>query len=193
MIHQKIDEAFAIRHPVRAAEEAAFRDEQGKLQDRYGHRRGTPETLARVAGMQQGSLARLFEGGHLSIDQLAWGAEIRMIAERIGRDVAIGTVSLETRVDCGANRGARAIESLGRVRSEVAYSGWRAALTRPAPVLAMIVDDLAVRPVAVHFRMRDAGARDLLIDALDAWPDWCADARDRVDEEDLARMAARLA
>ncbi|MEE4153444.1 MAG: hypothetical protein V2I27_04730 [Erythrobacter sp.] len=193
MKHDKIEADFRRRHPAIAAEQAALRARHRRAHADYGHSvNATPETLARAARVSQGAMARLFMGGHLSIDQLAWSAEIRTVAERIGRDVAIGTVSLETRVDNGFSGHRLAEESLGRVRAEVAYSGWRAALRRPAPVLAMIVDDIAVRSVARHYRMRDAGARALLIDALDAWPDWCADARDRVDEDDLAAMAWRL-
>lgn len=194
MLHRKIEDAFAARHPERAAEEALLRAGNAALEDKWGHKReGTPETLEHASRVRQGALARMFQGGHLSIDQLAWGAEIRGIAERIGRDVAIGTFSLETRVDNGGVDAGLFEESLGRVRAEVAYSGWRAALTKPGPVLAMIVEDRGVRPVAVHFGMRDATARALLIDALNAWPDYCLDARDRVSEEDLLAAQARLA
>lgn len=153
---------------------------------------GTPETLIKAARVQQGALARLFMAGHLSIDQLAWSAEIRAVAERIGRDVAIGSISLETRVDNGFTGWRASDESLGRVRAEVAYTRWRAQLARPAPVLAMIVEDRGCRAVAQAFRMRDAGARALLIDALDLWPDCYGWARDRVDEDDLVAAKRRL-
>jgi hypothetical protein len=193
LIHQKIEADYRRRHPMRAAEEYVLRHRQAGLQERWGHKReGTPETLEQAARVRQGALARMFAGGHLSIDQLAFASEIRAIAERIGRDVAIGTVSLETRVDNSQGPGAPFEESLGRVRREVAYSRWRAALRRPGPVLAMVVDDIAVRTVAQHYRMRDAKARALLVDALDAWPEWCRDARERVNEVDLKLVAARL-
>jgi hypothetical protein len=92
------------------------------------------------------------------------------VAERIGRDVAIGSISLETRVDNGRDLTRAAQEGLGRVRAEVAYTQWRSRLRKPAPVLAMIVEDRACRAVAKVFRMRDVAARRLLTDALDAWP-----------------------
>mgnify|MGYP006186616665 CR=1 FL=1 len=41
--------------------------------------------------------------------------------DRIGADVAIGTVSLETRVDGGRHGDGSFFEKLGAVRSEVAY------------------------------------------------------------------------
>ena len=153
---------------------------------------GTAETLLKAGRVQQGALARLYMNGHLSIDQLAWSAEIRAVVERIGRDVAIGSLSLETRVDNGGSGHRVAEESLGRVRSEMAYSRWRLRLRKPAPVLAMIAEDRALRAVAQAYRMRDAGARALLTEALDFWPDCCGWARDRVDEDDLVAVQRRL-
>lgn len=181
------------RHPLRAAEEEQLRAETALIDDWRRHpSHGTPETLLKAGRVQQGCMARLFMSGHLSIDQLAWAFEIRVIAERIGRDVALGTISLETRVDNGFAGNRLAEESLGRVRAEVAYTGWRAQLRKPAPVLAMIVEDRGLRNVSRAFRMRDASARALLTDALDAWPDYCSWARDRVDEEDLVALRRRL-
>lgn len=185
---------WARAHPARAREEAELA-RQGALIDRWRKHEahGTPETLLKARHVQQGAMARLFMNGHLTIDQLAWGAEIRSVAERIGRDVAIGSSSLEARVDNGFNGHRLADESLGRVRAEVAYSRWRGRLRKPAPVLAMIVEDRACRAVARAFRMRDVAARALLTDALDAWPDCCGWARDRVDAEDLVAVQRRLA
>lgn len=180
---------WARAHPARAAEEAELAA-QAALVDRWRKHEahGTPETLLKAGRVQQGALARLYMNGHLSIDQLAWAQEIRVVAERIGRDVAIGSLSLETRVDNGRDLTRQAFESLGRVRAEVAYTRWRARLARPAPVLAMIVEDRACRAVARAFRMRDVAARRLLIDALDAWPGCYSDAADRVDAADLAAV-----
>lgn len=188
------DDWWGRAHPGLAAEEAALAA-QAVLVDRWRRHdaHGTPETLLKAGRVQQGALARLYMNGHLSIDQLAWAQEIRVVAERIGRDVAIGSLSLETRVDNGFSGHRLAEESLGRVRAEVAYTRWRAALRKPAPVLAMIVEDRACRAVARLFRMRDAAARALLLDALDAWPDACGWARDRVDEDDLVAVQRRLA
>jgi hypothetical protein len=153
---------------------------------------GTAETLIKARFASQGSLARMFGNGHLSIDQLAWAEEIRTVYDRIGRDVAIGTISFETRVDNGFAGHRMAEESLGRVRAEVAYTRWRRQLRKPAPVLAMIIDDRSCRAVAAEFRMRDATARGLLTGALDAWPDCYGWARDSVDEDDLVAVQRRL-
>jgi hypothetical protein len=182
------------RHPDRALEERGLAIEVENIDRWRKHEaHGTAETLLKAGRVQQGALARLYMNGHLSIDQLAWAQEIRVVAERIGRDVAIGSISLETRVDNGFSGHRLAAESLGRVRSEVAYTRWRAGLKRAAPVLAMIVEDRACRAVARAFRMRYAAARVLLIDALDAWPDCHGWARDRVDADDLAAVQRRLA
>lgn len=181
------------RHPARAEQERQLRFEVGEIDRWRKHEaHGTPETLLKARHVQQGALARLFMNGHLSIDQLAWAQEIRVVVERIGRDVAIGSISLETRVDNGFSGWRVGEESLGRVRAEMAYTRWRGQLKKPAPVLAMISEDRACRAVARAFRMRDAAARALLVDALDLWPDCCGWARDRVDEDDLVVVQRRM-
>lgn len=184
---------WARAHPARAADEARLGAQVALIESWRRHEaHGTPETLLKAGWVQQGALARLYMNGHLSIDQLAWAQEIRVVAERIGRDVAIGSISLETRVDNGRDLTRQAWESLGKVRAEVAYTRWRAQLGKPAPVLAMIVEDRACRAVAKAFRMRDVAARRLLTDALDAWPGCYQDAADRVDAEDLEAVYRRL-
>jgi len=187
------DARYRKRHPGRAREERFLRKAQATLQRDYGHKvNGTPETHRHAASVQQGALARLFMAGSLSADQLAWSAEIRAVHERIAGDVAIGTVSLETRVDQSRHGDGAFFERLGAVRAEVAYSGWRASLKKPGPVLAMIVDDVATRLAERQFGLRNGSARRLLIDALDRWPSWQRDACDRVDEAALTAAHARL-
>lgn len=190
----KLRDDYAARHPQRAAEERAMKRNQASLEERYGHRRApTPETLDKASHVQQGAMARLFQNGHLSIDQLAFSQEIRGVAELIQREVGLAVVSVETRVDNGAAQFRREEQSLGRVRAEMAYTAWRRSLARPAPVLAMVVEDRMCRGVARAFRMRDATLRAMVSQALDAWPDFCRDARDRVSEADLRAAEARLA
>ena len=121
------------------------------------------------------------------------GAEARCRpAERIGAELTIRTVSLETRVDGGGGRGGAFYEALGAVRAEMAYSAWRGRLPCPGPVLAMIVGDCAISVAAVRYGMTARRARKLLIEALDAWPGCHAEARKRVDAGDLAAMHAGL-
>lgn len=188
------NDAWARAHPRRAMEEADLAARAAIVDSWRKHEaHGTPETLLNAGFASQGHIARMFQNGHLSIDQLAWAEEIRTVYERIGRDVAIGTISLETRVDNGFAGHRMAEESLGRVRAEMAYSCWRRQLRKPAPVLAMIIDDRSCHAVAAVFRMRNATARRLLIDALDAWPDCFDWARGRVDEADLVAVRRKLA
>lgn len=189
MAHQR----WARRHRHRAFEELELREEARIVDSWRKHEaHGTAETLIKASRSSIGTLARMYSDGHLTIDQLAWSEEIRRVAEYIGRDVAIGTISFETRVDNGFTGHRMAEESLGRVRAEVAYSRWRQQLRAPGPVLAMIVEDRGVSGVGREFRMRNATARALLVDALDAWPDCYGWARDRVDEDDIVAVQRRL-
>lgn len=183
----KINADFARRHPERAREERQFRQQQAALGPDWQHKReGTPETHAAAARTVQGALARLYLGGAIDADQLAWAAEIAQVHAQITRDVVPATVSLETRIDAG--RGGEQIfyEALGRVRAEIAYSRWRRGLPRPGAVLAMIADDVAVSVAARRFGMRPSTAKALLVTALDAWPDAMGAARRAVDAADLA-------
>lgn len=188
-----ISAKYRQRHTARADEERAMRRQQSKLHQRWGHKRGgTPETLEKASQVQQGALARMFMAGHISTDELAWACEIRVVAERIGADVAIGTVSLETRVDQSRSGQAPFFERLGAVRAEVAYTHWRASLAKPQAVLAMIVDDMPVSLAGRRFHMRTATARRILSTALQSWPDFQRDACDSLDEADLLAMHAGL-
>ena len=190
---RKVGEDFRRRHPEKAAQERALRNANRAAQRDFGHKvHGTPETHHKASFTCQGALARLFQNGHLSADQLAWAVEIARIHERIGRDVSVGSVSLEARVDQSRSFGGTFFEKLGLVRAEVAYSQWRAWLPRPAPVLALIVEDRALSAVAKRWRMRDTTARRMLEDALDAWPGFNMDACDAVNEGDLLAMQAGL-
>lgn len=192
------DAAWRRHHPLRARDERQFRLEAVERQRSYARRdkmsdRGTPETLQKVRGVSQGAIARLVTAGHLSADQLGWACEIRTVAQKIGADVAIGTVSLETRVDGGRRGDGSFFEKLGAVRAEVAYGAWRKELGRDAlAILAVVVQDEACRPVARKAGMRDATLQGRLSEALDAWPLHYRDARDAIDEDDLQATHAAL-
>jgi hypothetical protein len=188
-------------HPRRATEEAelsAFVSACARWRAHPSH--GTPQTLLKARALRQGTLARLYEAGHLSLDQLAWSAEIRAVRERIGRAVGLRTLSLETRVDNGCHHEALAAERLGQVRAELAYGQWRAALAglerrgRPvsAAALAVIGEDLPLRRVARAAGMRDATLRGVVSEALDLWPQCRAAARRAVDAADLVALHQRL-
>lgn len=189
-----IEQRYREQHPARAKEERAMRKAQAAAQRDFGHKvHGTVETHQKASVVRQGALARMYAAGHLSIDQLASSQEIRTVAERIYAQVDIGTVSLETRVDCGRTIGGQFFEKLGAVRAEIAYGRWRRALPEAKPVMAMIVDDVACTAAARTYGMRRTRARALLVDALDAWPEYVGEACKEVDAADLLAMQAGLA
>ena len=80
-----IRDKWARRHPAAATEERGLKRANRAARRDFGHKQnGTPETHARASRLRQGALARLFEAGHLTIDQLASAQSIRITAERIG-------------------------------------------------------------------------------------------------------------
>lgn len=195
-----IDAKFRKRHKHVALAERGFRKERAERERAHAKRDklndvATPETRAKAAKVHQGSLARLYEGGHITIEQLAASQQIRGVAERLGRDVAIGTVSLETRVDQSRSGTGAFFEALGAVRAEVAYKRWCAWLASRGgggPIIAMVVDDLAVSRVARHWGMRTATARKQLSAALDRWADIIGQVCREIEEPDLLAMQAGL-
>ena len=189
---RKTHSDYARRHPERAREERGFRQAQTRLAKLGTHREATPETIAKARRVQQGALARLCASGSIDADQLAWSCEIRMVHERLGADVRIGTVSLETRVDQSRHGDGSFFEKLGAVRAEVGYTRWRAALPAPGLVLAVIVEDLGCNAAAARFSQDKRTVRKLLVDALDAWPRFQRDACDEVDEATLLAAQAAI-
>lgn len=188
-----INAAYAARHPAKAAEERALRKAQHALQRDYGHKRhGTPETHAHAARQGQGALHQLYVRGVIDQFELADADLIAAIADRIGAELQIRTVSLETRVDRSPRAGGAFYEALGWVRAEMAYSRWRAALPEPQPVLAIIVGDMSISAAAARHRITARKARRLLMEALMLWPGYHADAVRAVDAGDLAAMHAGL-
>lgn len=188
--------SYAAKHPRRAAEEAALVRQRRTIRKEFGRNdvaAGTPETRYHASRTQQGSLARMFVAGDLTLDQLTAAAEIAGVAERIGSDVRVRTTSVETRVDVSRSHDGAFFESLGAVRREVAYTRWRAALPSPGVVLAMIVEDIGVRAAAKRWRMRDARAKQLLGHALDRWFDTIGAVAQEIDADAVLGAQARVA
>lgn len=184
---------WAKRHPDKAREERDLKRRNREVREDFGHKvHGTPETHANAARTRQGAVARLYEAGDISIDQLAAATNIAAVHASVTRDVAIGTVSLETRVDSGFRHNALFHERLGAVRAEVAYTAWRRSLSEPWPVLAMIIDDVSYSTAAAHFGMHKRRAKKLLIDALDAWFSEIDIACDAVDPATLLAAQAAI-
>lgn len=132
--------------------------------------------------------------GAIDSEQLASAAEIAAVAERIGSDVSVRTASLETRIDVSRHYDTACFERLGQVRREFAYTEWRHRLSHPAAVLDMLVGDpVGFTVVARRYRMHNRRAKQLLIDALDAWPEILGAAFKTIDAEALAAAHARIA
>lgn len=187
--------AWARQHPDIAAAERAHRKGRAELLERWNHKNeGTPETHERASRCNQGALARLYQSGAIDAEQLAAAVEIALVAERIAGDVAVRTASLETRVDVTRIGDGGFYERLGQVRREMAYTRWRAQLPCAAPVLDMIAGEAIGFTVAARrYRMHNRKAKQLLIDALDLWPQILGAVCKATDERELAAAHARLA
>lgn len=196
--------AWCARHPDKAAELRALRLRMREAEERWGARApGTAATHAHAAQVRQGALARLYQSGAITAEQLGSALEIAEAAERISADVRVRTISLETRID-GGGHDRTFWEALGQVRSEMAYTRWRAALVLlcasthgpnapVALVLDMIVHDTGVTAAAARHRVHVRRARRLLGEALDLWPDIIGECVFTVDAEDLKVAHRRVA
>lgn len=191
--------SWARRHPERAAAERQLRLERRDLIERCpATSAATPETREHARRKRQGALARLYASGTISIEQLGSALEIAAVAERIGADVTVRTVSLETRVDQSMRGDGGFFEALGQVRREVAYGHWRRSLPEllqgapVAAVLELIVEDVGVTIVARRYRMHVRRVRKILSDALDAWPGHLWSAVREVDEATLLAAQSGL-
>ncbi len=188
-----IHRAWAARHPARAAEERRLRQEHRAARRVFGKTPdGTAETHAKAALTRQGALARAYEAGHITLDELGWGCEIAQVHEHIGRDVAVRTMSMETRIDGGRSGDGHFFEALAAVRAEAAYTVWRASVVLPGLVMAIVYEDLGVSVAARRWRMRNTRARQLLCQGLQLWPRCIGEAVRDIDEATLLAAQAAI-
>jgi hypothetical protein len=193
-LHQaQTQRAWAARHPQLAADEKAIRKGRRAAIARWGHKaNGTIETHDHASQVRQGALARLYQSGAIDAHQLAYGAQIAAIAERIAGDVMVRTASLETRVDSSRHHDAF-FESLGAVWNEVAYSRWRAALGAGAAcILDIIVRDVGIGAAARRHRTHARRVRAQLIAALDLWDKIHGEVRREIDPATVAAAHAGI-
>lgn len=183
---------WARRHPDAAAAERQMRLERAEAARRWDHKReGTAQTHDHHARQREGAMRRLYLSGAIDSEQLESSSQIAGVAEQIGRDVSVRTASLETRVDTTRRGDGAFWENLYRVRLEVAYGRWRAAhASHIAPLLEMIVEDVAITIVARRYRIGVRRTKAILIAALDAWPAYHLDARAEIDPATLAAAQA---
>jgi hypothetical protein len=165
---------------------------------RWRHKNeGTPETHEKATALperrRQSPLHRMERLGKISADERAAAEEIAGVAERIRRAGSIRSVSLETRVDFANSGRDQLVESLKRIRLEVAYRAWCEAIPRPrAMVLDMVLSDQSFVQLARAHGMQWRTARKRLITALRMWPEMAAAVRRDVDREDVEAVYARL-
>lgn len=190
------DAAERLAAALRRREESEQRHEA--MIARWRHKNeGTPETHEKANALperrRQSPLHRMERLGKISADERAAAEEIAGVVERLRRAGSIRSVSLETRVDFANSGRDLLVESLGRIRLEVAYSAWREAIPQPrAMVLDMILTNQSFVHLAHAHGMQWRTARKRLIAALRMWPEMARAARQDVDREDVEAVYARL-
>lgn len=160
--------------------EALVQDDEGRTWQSYRRK-------------SRSALAYMRERGNLTDDQFYSAQRIAEIAELLERTVAVSCASLEARVDCTGSARDALNESLYRVRAEGAYTEWRSKLPLPRRmVIDMVTQDSGLAEIAAQHNMGWRRAREILTDALDAWPEIFARYCGKIDQDDLDRQHARL-
>jgi hypothetical protein len=186
--------AALIRAFVREAEKEMERE---RLNERWGHKAGAPETYEHIERVpshrRQSPLARMARMGKISADELAAAHEIAAMVESIERAVNIGCASLEARVDYAGSAKDALIESLGRIRAEVAYRTWRKAIPQPKRmIIDMVLTNTPYTALAVQHGVTWRTARKRLITALRLWPSCKLEARHEVGKDEVLEAYQRL-
>lgn len=129
---------------------------------------GTPEThehVAREAG-RAGALARLRKSGAIDDRQLQAAVELRAAHESVANGAVVRTVDWQRR---GGGGGVAVPASLEGPH-DWAYRSWLRAVGRDAgPVLAIVVDDMALTAAAKLFARSTRTMTQILTRSLDAW------------------------
>lgn len=189
---------------LRAAEAEMARTE---AQARWSHKwEGTPETHEkfsaapdRISRFGHSAIHRMHALGKISAEELAAAEEIAMVVEMIERDVSMGTGSFAilsemlVRVDCSGSARDQLVESLGRIRLELAYRAWRQCVPNPKRmIIDMVTSNVPYVRLAASYGMHWRTARKRLISALRMWPQFKDNARHFVDRDDVHAAYERL-
>jgi hypothetical protein len=163
---------------------------------RWSHKSGTPETLEQIeivpSRRRQHPLERMHQMGKISDDEINAAWEIQRVREILDRETSISSASLEARIDFSGSARNALIESLGRIRLEVAYTIWRKRLVWPALVLQMIYSNMPYTTVAKRFRTDPRKARRFLLTALRDWIGVRIDVEREIDREAVETVYAKL-
>lgn len=180
-----------------ALERAKNELRNARLIDRWGHKRGTPETYEQISyvteGNRQSGIDRMHESGQISNEQHSAAMDICFVAESIERAVSVRSGNIEARVDCQGGDRDQLIESLGRIRLEMTYSNWRDRLPMPRRmVIDMVTNTQSLVNTARSYGVPWRKARGRLIDALDRWLDIREMIWNTIDEQDVAAVHFKL-
>lgn len=171
------DEDFARleRKWAAAKRRAEAEVEREALLERWSHKNeGTPETHERISAIperrRQWPLDRMHAAGKISDGEHLAACEIADVIEMIERQVGVRCASLEARVDYSGSARDQLLESIGRIRLEVAYRMWRRTLPKPPRlILDMITSTQSYVGIARAYRTPWRRARTMLISALRRW------------------------
>lgn len=185
-----------------------------KAESDWSHKAGTPETHQRAD--RETPWGRLMLCGNIDREQAAAWEEIRAAHEIIERDVRVGGVSYEPRIDSGSRHvSSIQTEAIIHLWTERTYSDWRESIgelgspldeIRPgrkphiiaeqlcrATLLDVIARDTMSAKQAAHImRCRHERVIAMIIKALDLWADLFDQNRKRYDAADLAAAQAGL-
>lgn len=163
----------------------------------WSHKQGTPETMEAIEAVpsrrRQWPIQRMFELGKISPEEKLAAEEIAGIVEMIERAASVGCASLEARVDFSASARDQLVESLGRVRLEVAYRAWRSQIPNPRRmIIDMILTNTPYVRLASSYGMHWRTARKRLVSALRLWGEVRMVTRAQIGREEVEAVYARL-
>lgn len=188
--------AIAIAAGIQRRQKAL--DDRAALEARWSHKQeGTPETHERIAIVperrRQSALSRMVKLGKITADELAAAQQIAQVVEMIERGVSVRSASLEARVDNSGSSRDALVESLGRIRAEVAYRAWREAIPMPRRmIIDLIVTDVSYVRLAKSYNLHWQTARKRLITALRMWPSFQIQARQSVTKDTVHEVYSKL-
>jgi len=207
--NRSIEDVAAVmsRRHAAALREAEAEMARATAQERWSHKwEGTPETHEkfsqapdRVSRFGHSAIHRMHALGKITAEELAAAEEIAMVVEMIERDVSMGTGSFAilsemlVRVDCSGSARDQLVESLGRIRLELAYRAWRKCVPQPRRmIIDMVTTNVPYVRLAAEYGMHWRTARKRLITALRMWPEFKDFARASVGRADVGEAYERL-
>ncbi|WP_422057339.1 hypothetical protein [Sphingomonas sp.] len=191
------DDIRALKKRYGPAMRAAEAEARAALEAKWSHKQGAPETLERIDRVpehrRQSPLSRMAKLGKIDAEDLAAAEEIASVVEMIERSVSVRSGSLEARVDCSGSARDQLVESLGRIRLEVAYRAWRNSIPNPKRlIIDMVLTNTPYVRLAKEHGLHWRTARKRLISALRMWPSFKLLARHTVKRDDVEDAYARL-